>query len=174
MKKLLFSLLGLTLLSSCINDEKEEVQDPEIIKVGDKLPTFDVITSEGQHVTTDSLLDHYSMVVLFSTTCPDCRQELPRVDSLYREHLNDAEFRLICIAREQEAETIQEFWNKEKLILPYSPQPDRKVYNLFASSVIPRIYISTPDGIVRFMHDDKDMPNHEQLESELRKIKKTK
>jgi peroxiredoxin len=141
--------------------------------VGDRLPSFDVVTSEGLRVTTDSLVGRRSVVVLFHTGCPDCRKELPELDIVYRAHRQEADFRLICIAREELQADIQAFWDEKALAMPYSPQADRRVYSLFARSVIPRIYIASPDGIVRFMHDDQEMPNHEQLESELRKIKKT-
>ena len=154
---------------SCINEHDEEKQKASAdIQVGDPLPVFDVVMSDGQHVNTDSLRGKRAVVVFFHTGCPDCQQELPRLDSLYRSLRYVPDFRLICIAREQKKEEIQKYWESKHLSLPYSPQSDRQIYNLFASSIIPRIYIASPEGIVRFVHDDRDMPYCRQLEEEVR------
>lgn len=170
MKKLLFTILCTGLLTACINDEKEEPQENDVIHVGQKLPAFNVITNDGVPVTTESLLGHKSVVVFFNTTCPDCQRELPRIDSLFRAHQNDALFSLVCIARDQQEEPIQAFWEAKGLIMPYSPQPDRKVYELFAHSIIPRIYIASTDGVVRYIHNDQDMPYFQQLNDEVESI----
>ena len=170
MKKLLFTIFCLGMLTACINDEKEEVQEYDVIHVGQKLPAFNVITNDGVHFTTESMLGHKSVVVFFNTTCPDCQRELPRIDSLYRAHQNDALFSLVCIARDQQQQPIQAFWVAKGLIMPYSPQTGRKVYELFARSVIPRIYLASTDGVVRYMHDDQDMPTFQQLNDELESI----
>jgi peroxiredoxin len=170
MRKILFSFLVISSFLSCINDEKEETEEYDVIHIGQKIPEFDVVTHDGQRVTTDSLLGHKSVVVLFNTTCPDCQRELPRVDSLYRTHRDDADFRLVCIAREQLEAPIQAFWEEKGLLMPYSPQPDRKVYSLFAHSIIPRIYIASTDGVVRFMHNDQDMPLFQQLDDEVESL----
>ena len=154
-------------LSCVIGREDADVEDSSIVQVGDRLPAFDVVTSDGQHVTTDSLMGRRSVVVFFHTTCGDCQKELPQVDVLYRSHRQEPGFRLICIARDERQPDIQAFWEKNGLVMPYSPQPDNRVYSLFARRTIPRLYLSGPDGIVRFMHDDQDMPTADQLEKEL-------
>jgi peroxiredoxin len=162
-------LLGSLWLASCISEHENEKQGASAdVQVGDPLPVFEVTMADGQQVNTDSLLGKRAVVVFFHTTCPDCQKELPRLDSLYRAHHQESDFRLICVARAQKKEEIQPFWEREHLSLPYSPQPDRSIYNLFAGSIIPRIYIASPDGIVRFTHDDKDMPSFRQLEEEVR------
>lgn len=170
MKKLLITILCAGTLTACINDDKEEPREQDVIRVGQKLPQFSVTTSDGTEISTQTLLGRRSVAVFFNTTCPDCQRELPRIDSLYRAHQNDALFILVCIARDQQAEPIQAFWEAKGLVMPYSPQTGRKVYELFARSVIPRIYIASTDGVVRYMHDDQDMPTFQQLNDELESI----
>jgi hypothetical protein len=56
--------------------------------------------------------------------------------------------------------------------MPYSPQADRSVFQLFAYTGIPRIYISSPDGVVRYVHDDMDMPSFLTLVTEMESMEK--
>ena len=42
--------------------------------------------------------------------------------------------------------------------MPYSAQPDRKVYSLFASSIIPRIYAVDENLTIMDAFTDKGMP----------------
>ena len=148
-------------ITACV--EEDPTDDSNIVVVGDALPQFSVSTAEGAVVSSDSLAGHRSVVVFFNTSCSDCREELPRVDSLYQAMTTAADFRLICIAREESKESIARFWNEKGLTMPYAPQQDRNVYSLFARSIIPRIYICSADGVVRFMYGDSYMPSFAEL-----------
>lgn len=167
----IFYVPFLWLCAACVSEPMEPSVDGygTRIMVGDTLPAFSVSLSDGNVVTRDSLLGFRSVVVFFHTQCPDCRLELPRIDSLYRLCSPEKDFRLLCIARQEVGQSILRFWNTNHLTMPYSPQPDRKVYHLFAYTGVPRIYISSADGVVRFMHDDTTMPTcislFEQLSS---------
>ena len=59
------------------------------------------------------------------------------------------------------------FWEEKGLNLPYSAQNDRDIYSLFASSRIPRIYISDENGIVRYIFTDDPVPSFSDLQSSL-------
>ena len=76
------------------------------------------------------------MVVLFSVDCPDCRHELPEVQKLWDrsrqgELTGDGKpLPIVLIARKNLAEDIEPFWKFSEFTMPYSPQPDRKVYRV--------------------------------------------
>lgn len=117
----------------CVNDEPARSR----VEVGDRLPQFSVVMNSGEVLSTEMLRGSESMIVLFSTTCEDCRRELPRINAYAAAH---PEVKVVCIARSQTEAEIEPFWQSEGLTLPYSPQPDATVYHLFATSGIPRIY----------------------------------
>ena len=56
--------------------------------------------------------------------------------------------------------------------MPYSPQPDRRVYSLFAPRLIPRIYVSDAQGIIRHMYVDIGMPTAETIVENIKTINK--
>lgn len=132
-------LLG---LAACINDEPEL---RSLIKEGDRLPDFSIVMDDGETLTTQMLRGSESLVVLFTTWCPDCRRELPQVQAWADAH---PEVRVVCISRSEKAEDIEELWREEKLTLPWSAQPDATVYSLFATGGVPRLYLAGPDLIV--------------------------
>lgn len=142
-------LLILASLYSCSmrNDVEEIKPSDNLVNVGDALPAFVVEMNDGTRLRSEDLKGKPSLVLLFSTTCPDCQRELPGLNKRYLEHGADTTF--VAISREQASADVSAYWEKEGLSLPYSAQPDRYVYSLFAKKGIPRIYISDLHGIVQ-------------------------
>jgi hypothetical protein len=62
---------------------------------------------------------------------------------------------MVAIAREEQQENIAAFWQERHLSIPYSPQKDRRIFNLFATQSIPRAYICSVEGIVQWMGIEK-------------------
>ena len=147
-------------LSGCII-EKDSGAD---LKVGDHLPDFSVKMNDGRVVTDEDLIGSVSCVVLFHTSCPDCQNTLPSIQMLYDEYAPET-VRFALISREEGAEEIESFWTEKSYNMPYSAQLTRKVYNKFASSRIPRVYISDKDGIIRYIYTDNPIPSYDELKS---------
>lgn len=61
---------------------------------------------------------------------------------------DNSDIRFICIARAEEAASIEAYWEEADLTMPWSPQSDDRIYRLFADSGIPRSYLITPDGLI--------------------------
>lgn len=156
------------LLQSCVNDPEPKGAD---LSVGDTLPQFSVELFDGSIVSRNSLAGKTSVIVFFNTACPDCQKELPVIQKLWESYGTDPDFKLIAIAREEDSESIAEYWELNHFTIPWSPQDTRSVYNLFATSGIPRIYISDKQEIIRYIFDDKDMPLLETLMEAINHIK---
>lgn len=148
-------------LQGCISDEPKGTA----LQPGDSLPFFGVSLSDGSIVSNSSLMGKVGVIVFFNTDCLDCQKELPIIQQLWDEFKDDSQVVIAPIAREESEQHIENYWVKNNLTMPYSPQESRAVYNLFASSVIPRIFISNPEGIITFSSGDQDMPNLSDLKS---------
>ena len=153
---------ALFLFRSCVNDD--DPSKGEALTVGDSLPTFSVELNTGETVSSSSLKGKVAVIVLFNTSCPDCRAELPVVEELYQKYKDDSRVKIFGIAREESARSIEAYWSANGLTFPWSPQEDRKVYNLFAESVIPRLYIADPYGMITASYGDTDLPTLQSLE----------
>lgn len=62
------------------------------------------------------------------------------------------------------------YWKEQGFTLPYSAQEDRTVYELFAQTGVPRIYIVDEEGIIRSLFTDQMLPEWEELVKALDKL----
>ncbi len=166
MRKILFLTVTVAVLASCINDKPQGAN----IGVGDVLPHFSVTMNDGSVVSDTSLRGTEALIVFFNTGCGDCRRELPVIQKYYDTCSDTASTRLrqaeptvsstqvVCISRAETEESVAAYWHEHGFTMPYSAQPDRRVYELFASTGIPRIYKVNKEGIITAAWDDKTMP----------------
>lgn len=136
------------LLTGCSSIEDDETK--ERVVVGDRVPLFSVeMVKDGERSTfSTAQLTGETVIVFFNTTCPDCQRDLPKLNQYYLKHKADEGFQMVAISREEGEEDVAAYWKDKGLQIPYSAQNDRRIYELFASSVIPRIYFVSAQGIV--------------------------
>jgi thiol-disulfide isomerase/thioredoxin len=143
-------MLACLLLWGCgsIHEEDDVV---ERIVVGSRVPIFSVNVVDYEGLTTSfstNRLYGETVIVFFSTQCKDCQRELPELNEYYLKHKDDEGFQMVAISRAEGEQSVADFWSANNLQIPYSAQEDRKIYDLFASSVIPRVYFVPSSGII--------------------------
>ena len=106
----------------------------------------------------------------FNTSCTDCRKELPVVQQVYDRYGDNGRMEFVPVSREEEAASVSRYWAEHGLTLPFSAQADRAVYNLFAFSSIPRIYITDTASVVRYVHKDSPLATFEELVHEVEQL----
>ncbi|MCD8313310.1 MAG: redoxin domain-containing protein [Bacteroidales bacterium] len=186
---ILVAVLSLS-LAGCVKDRYDR---GNIVVVGDRLPEFSVTMSDGTTVSTSDLAGSVSLIMFFDVTCGDCQNTLPGVNRLYLElgvgsdddYFSDSsgsedgsndgvvsggQVRFVLISRAQDYETVSQYWTECGYSVPFSAQPDRSVYNLFATNIVPRIYISDPTLTVRYTFDDDPVPSYADLLSALQSL----
>ena len=149
----LVAFVSLFFLAGCITSGDETVYGSKI-KVGDTLPQFSVTTNTGTTVSDESLQGAVGVIVFFYTPCTDCKHDMPIVNEVYERLRDNNGIRWIAISRSEGEEAVSAYWTSNDFTLPYSAQDDRAVYDLFAHSGVPRIYVSDANGVVRALYDD--------------------
>ena len=146
----IYILLLCSLLGGCSSIHEDSDEVVERVKVGDRVPSFTVdVVDNGVHTTFSTAhLSGETVIVFFSTLCGDCKRELPELNDYYLRHKDDAGFQMIAISRAEGEEMVAPFWEEYDLQIPYSAQTDRHIYDLFASSIVPRVYFVSAQGIV--------------------------
>lgn len=137
------------LLTGC-SSINEDNNVTERVHVGDRVPSFTVdVVNDGVHSTfSTAQLTGKTVIVFFNTTCPDCQRDLPKLNQYYLKHKADEGFQMVAISRAEGEEDVAAYWKDKGLQIPYSAQNDRRIYELFASSIIPRIYFVSAQGVV--------------------------
>ena len=136
------------LLTGCSSIEDDETK--ERVVVGDRVPLFSVeMVKDGERSTfSTAQLTGETVIVFFNTTCPDCQRDLPKLNQYYLKHKADEGFQMVAISRAEGEDAVAAYWKDNGLQIPYSAQNDRRIYELFASSIIPRIYFVSAQGVV--------------------------
>ena len=165
MKRITGIAVALACLAGCIN-EKIEGAD---LKVGDVIPDFEVVMNDGSLVSDEILKESVSVIMFFHTSCPDCQQVLPEMQKIYDEYASKS-VQIALISREESAESIEAFWKEKSLQMPYSAQRSRMVYELFAKTGIPRVYICGKGGIIRYIFTDDPNPSYDDMKSALESV----
>lgn len=161
MHKLSIILLLIFLSLSCIK-EKETGAD---LVIGDRIPDFTVTMNDGSTVSGEQLREGVSCIVFFTTLCPDCQQTLPHVQKIYDEYLSQG-VKFALISREESRESIERYWAENGYTMPYSAQKDRLIYELFAKTRVPRVYICR-GGVIKTIFTDSPNPSYTDLDSSI-------
>ena len=153
---------------SCIKDKEPAGAD---LKPGDILPEFSVTLDDGSTISKGSLEGSISCIMFFHTGCPDCKAAVPEVQKLSESGVAmEKNVKFVCISREEGRDEIMAFWDANKITLPFSAQEDRSVYNKFATTGVPRIYISDRNCRISAVWSDDPTPQYEELEEAVRKL----
>lgn len=163
----IYLLTAVLSLTSCIK-EKQTGAD---LSVGDRIPDFTVEVSDRTTLTGALLREGVSLIMFFTTECPDCQETLPVVQTLYNEYIGQG-VKFALISREQSEDSISSYWLSQGFTMPYSAQSDRAVYELFARSRVPRVYICR-DGVIKYIFTDQPAnPTYEVLRTVLEEMLK--
>lgn len=161
---LLLVLLG-CLCCTCIREDVTAGED--IVKPGDALPDFSVQLNDGEELNRTSLWGKVSVLIFFHTQCPDCQKELPVIQRLYEEYASSEEVGIYAISREEGKSEVAAYWKENALTIPYSAQEDRRVYELFSTRGIPRVYVCGRDGKVVAAYSDNPVATYLQLKEDI-------
>ncbi len=163
MKKPLLTLLVIYLLTTLFGAcHKKGNAMP--LQAGETLPQLTVRTLGGETLTRDSLLGRPSVLILFTTTCPDCHRQLPEIESIWR--ILGGTVNVLAIARDDDSREVAAFWAAASLTMPSAAPGDRSVYDLFdrgARAGVPQVYVTDPRGVVVTTYDDTHTATRDEI-----------
>lgn len=165
MKHLPAYLLTVLCLFSCIKDRETGAD----LAIGDSIPDFTVEMNDGTVVTGRYLREGTSVVMFFTTSCPDCKETLPHIQRIYDEYLPKG-VRFAVISREDDPQSVSAYWEQQGFTMPYSAQENRVIYELFAKTRVPRVYVCSEGVIKSIFTDIPENPTYEDLRSEIEKF----
>lgn len=167
-----------SIFTACIDEERNESSraHSENIGVGKKIPQFSVKMSDKSTFSSQLLSGHRAIVVFFYSGCGDCHRYLPTLNRFYESLRADPEgefrdVRLICISRADHAERIAQYWADAHFSLPYAPESDRRMYDLFGAHRVPTTYVFDAQGVCVATYGDSNAPDEAELRNALRKAK---
>ena len=116
-------------------------------KEGEKAPDFTFQTKDGKIQKLSDLKGKVVWINFFATWCPPCRQELPHLQKeVYDKYKDNKNFVLLIFGREHTWDDINKFKTEQKYTMPFFPDPERKIFSVYAKQNIPRNFIIDKNG----------------------------
>ena len=116
-------------------------------KQGETAPDFTFETASGKTMKLSDLKGKVVWINFFATWCPPCRKELPHLQKeVYDKYADNDDFVLIILGREHNWDEINKFKTEQGFSMPFYPDPERKVFSVYAKQNIPRNFIIDKEG----------------------------
>lgn len=133
-------------VTGCVSSDHPSHEESTFVNIGDIAPDFTVQLIDGGTRSLSSLRGEVVMLILFSSSCPDCQAQFTELSRLIQHERPS--FRLLAISRGESVEETTEF--RDQYAFPYEMgvDPGRSIYNRYASMYIPRTYLIDRTGEV--------------------------
>lgn len=160
-----WALMLLSCLVSCAGSGE--------VKTGDKVPDFVLVSDVYGELSDEDLEGKVTYLCFFATWCPPCQKELAAVQNrMFAEFGDNEDFLVIAVGREHTDAELAEYNSVRKFTFPLYPDPDRKVYSLFAAEYIPRAYLIGRDGVVADASSGYDESHFDETMETIRRLLK--
>lgn len=163
MKQVGLLFLFSVLLFACIGSNETTEESLNYVVTGDVIPDFTIIEEGVKTLSSDDFEGKRSIIFFFNTGCSDCAREFPAVEKAWKILQDDSDFMLATIARGQKKADTDKYWTEKGFTMPKYHDTDKKIFNLFANSYVPRIYILDREKEIVWMgiEDFSELGNNE-------------
>ena len=154
------------MLMPFISHEDHSNRPGTLTHIGDPAPDFELATVEGNPFHQVDLRGRVTVLNFFATWCGPCQKELPNLQAIWDEFRGNRDFRMLVVGREESEDVVKAFQQKHGFTFPMASDPDRSIYNEFASGGIPRTYLISRQGTIVYQWTG----HYEAEVSKLRKL----
>lgn len=167
--QLLFLIFAFVFISCVKDGDSTLFEIINYVEVGDSVPTFTISDDKGNLFNSSDFTGKRSLLILFATSCPHCRDVLPGIEEkVWPAIQNNPDYSLVTISRGETAQEVNTYWSDNKYTMPAYLDAGRKVFSLFANSTIPRLYIINEEGVIEWMAIEKLDISPEELISKIK------
>ena len=129
-------------------DEQAEVEATTLVKVGQVAPDFSVEMLDGRTIKLSELRGKVVMLCFWATWCPPCRQEMAHLQEGVIDHFAGKNLVVLPISRGEKRDVVEKFLADNGYTFGVGLDPERAIYDLYASNFVPRTFIINKRGKV--------------------------
>ena len=131
-------------------DEQAEVEATTLVKVGQVAPDFSVEMLDGRTIKLSELRGKVVMLCFWATWCPPCRQEMAHLQEGVIDHFAGKDLVVLPISRGEKRDVVEKFINHNGYTFGVGLDPERAIYDMYASNYVPRTFIVDKSGKVTY------------------------
>lgn len=133
------------------------------LKNGDELPAFRMKLIDGREVSPAECKGSLILINLFIIKCPHCRNSHRYINKHIQKYTAENGLLFYAIGREHTSRELLEYKSAKRLNFSISEDPDRKIYDLFATQKVPRNYLVDRDGKIIYQKRGFDEDDYDGL-----------
>ena len=104
-----------------------------VIKIGDQIPEFSTLLSDGKKISTTDFKGKVVMLQFTASWCSVCRKEMPFIEKdIWQKQKNNKNFLLIGIDLDEPLEKVKKFREDIKITYPLALDPGGNIFGLVA------------------------------------------
>lgn len=115
---------------------------------GFQAPDFTLDTLEGKTVTLSKNGGKPSLVNLWASWCPPCKEEMPHLQKAYEEYGDQVNFHMVNLTSQDSRDKMVEYVKGEEFTFPVLLDPKGEVGEQYMAFSIPQTYIVDEQGQV--------------------------
>jgi peroxiredoxin len=130
--------------------------------IGDIAPDFTLPTIDGQKLTLSEFRGKVVMLNFWDTTCPNCQEETPYIQTIYDVWPRD-KLQILAVSVGERAQFVKGFMDSRGLTFTALLDSDEAVKNLYNVPSFPTTYFIDQNGVIK---EIKAQRFHDQSEIE--------
>lgn len=145
-------LMAVLALAACGGDSSSRTPRAAVA-VGSPAPLYAATTMDGAPVSLSDYRESVVMLNVWATWCKPCREEIPALDSLYREYSSRGLVVTgVSIDVMDDTARIAGFARELGASYPLWLDPDDRVSGTFLAIGVPSTYLIDREGVLRWRH----------------------
>lgn len=125
-----------------------------VVKIGQQIPDFSMITIDGKTVHTADLKGKVVMLQFTASWCSVCRKEMPHIESeIWKKYMNNPNFALFGVDLDEPKDIVAKFAKQIPVTYPLALDPKGEIFYQFAEkgAGVTRNVIIDKTGKIVFM-----------------------
>ena len=119
------------------------------IKLGEKAPSFSLITFQGDKISSQDLIGKVVVLNLWASWCKPCEQEAVDLENAWRFYKPRGDVVFLGVAWTDTDKKSFEYLEKFGITYPNGPDLGTRIYQAFRATGVPETYIIDRSGILR-------------------------
>jgi peroxiredoxin len=139
------------------------------INVGDAMPAFEAPLLDGAKFDVANEKGNVVLLNLWATWCGPCREEIPELEQMHKQHSGDG-FKVVGISLDEgEVDAVKEFVRTHGMTYPIALDPEGKLTGVFQTGVIPTTVLIDRNGTIAWKKYGMIERNDSTLQAALKK-----